>query len=47
MEFVLIAYAGTDAEAPERRLKAREAHLALMANLKTEGKIVDKKASTN
>jgi len=40
MEFVLIAYDGTDAQAQERRLKVREAHLALVGELKKEGKML-------
>jgi len=38
MEFVLSAYDATDKDALERRLKCREAHLALISKLKNEGK---------
>lgn len=39
MEFVLIAYDGTDEKALERRLKVREEHLAEARRLKESGKI--------
>ena len=35
MQFLLIAYDGTDPEAPERRLKVREEHLEKIAKLKS------------
>jgi uncharacterized protein YciI len=38
MEFVLSAYDCTDKDALERRLKYRDAHLALISKLKKEGK---------
>jgi hypothetical protein len=37
MEFLLIAYDGTDGEAPERRLAVRERHLALFDELSRQG----------
>lgn len=40
MQFVVIARDGTDAEALGRRMAAREAHLANMKKLKTEGHYV-------
>lgn len=38
MHFLLIAYDGTDEQAPARRLRAREQHLASIEALKKEGK---------
>jgi uncharacterized protein len=38
MHFLLIAYDGTDEEAPLRRQQARESHLASITALKKEGK---------
>lgn len=38
MHFLVMAYDGTDEEAPARRLAARERHLASIEMLKTEGK---------
>ena len=40
MQFVVTAYDGTDDGAPQRRLAAREAHLAGAENLKAEGKLI-------
>ncbi|MDP6788491.1 MAG: YciI family protein [Rhodospirillales bacterium] len=40
MQFVVIAHDGTDAEAPERRRSAREAHLAGARRLKDADAIV-------
>jgi uncharacterized protein YciI len=37
MQFLLTAYDGTDAEAPERRLKVRESHLKKISMLKKSG----------
>ena len=37
MQFLLIAYDGTDPEAPERRLKVREEHLEKIGRLKRDG----------
>ena len=37
MQFLLIAYDGTDPEAPERRLNVREEHLGKIAVLKKNG----------
>jgi len=37
MQFLLIAYDGTDPKAPERRLKIREEHLGKIAVLKKNG----------
>lgn len=36
MQFLLIAYDGTDPEAPERRLKVREEHLKKIGRLKRD-----------
>ena len=40
MQFLLIAYDGTDQEAPERRLKVREEHLEKIARLKKSGEFL-------
>src|SRR6185312_5242884 len=40
MQFLLIGYDGTDAFAPERRQRAREAHLAAAAHLKSQGHFI-------
>lgn len=40
MQFVVTAYDGTDADAQQRRLAAREAHLAGAEKLKAEGKLI-------
>lgn len=40
MQFLVIAYDGTDEKAPERRMAAREAHLAGVTKMKEEGKAV-------
>ncbi len=40
MQFVVIARDGSDAQALERRMKAREAHLANVAKLKEQGKML-------
>lgn len=40
MQFLVTAYDGTDADAMTRRMAAREAHLAGIAMLKQEGKII-------
>ena len=40
MQFLVIAYDGTDDKAAERRLAAREAHLAGVVKLKEEGKAI-------
>jgi len=37
MQFLLIAYDGTDPGAPERRLKVREEHMGKIARLKKRG----------
>lgn len=37
MQFLVIGYDGTDAEALERRLKVREEHLAKIGELKKRG----------
>lgn len=37
MEFLVVALDGTDAEAPNRRMAAREGHLAGIAALKEQG----------
>lgn len=38
MHFLVIAYDGTDEQAPSRRLATRERHLASIERLKSEGK---------
>ena len=40
MQYLVIAYDGTDDKAPERRMAAREAHLAGIVKMKEEGKAV-------
>jgi uncharacterized protein YciI len=40
MQFLLIAYDGTDPEALERRLKVREDHLSKIARLKKTGEFL-------
>jgi len=40
MQFVLIAYDGTDPDAPARRMKVREKHLEGAKKLKESGKLI-------
>lgn len=40
MQFVLIAYDGTDPDAPARRMKVREKHLEGAKILKESGKLI-------
>ena len=40
MQFLVIGYDGTDEKAPERRMAAREAHLAGVTKMKEEGTAV-------
>jgi hypothetical protein len=40
MQFLVIAYDGTDDKAMERRMAAREAHLAGIVKMKDEGKAI-------
>jgi uncharacterized protein YciI len=40
MQFLVIAYDGTDDKAMERRMAAREAHLAGIVKMKEEGKAI-------
>jgi uncharacterized protein YciI len=40
MQFLVIAYDGTDDKAVERRMAAREAHLAGVVRMKEEGKAI-------
>ncbi|TAL80173.1 MAG: hypothetical protein EPN88_01490 [Bacteroidetes bacterium] len=40
MQFLLIAYDGTDPEAPERRLKVRGEHLEKIAGLKKSSEFI-------
>ena len=40
MQFLILGYDGTDEQALERRLAAREAHLALGDRLRDEGKLL-------
>lgn len=37
-QFIVLAYDAKDAEAPKRRMDAREAHLALVRKMRAEGK---------
>lgn len=39
MQFLILAYDGSDAAAPSRRLAAREAHLAQVADYKAKGHV--------
>ena len=40
MQYLLIAYDGTDKEAPERRLNVRQEHLEKITRLKRNGKFL-------
>ena len=40
MQFLVMAYDGTDDKAPERRMAARETHLAGIVKMKEEGKAI-------
>lgn len=40
MQFLLVAYDGTDSGAPERRMKARPEHLEKIALLKKKGEFL-------
>jgi uncharacterized protein YciI len=40
MQFILIAYDGTDAGAPERRMKCRQEHLEKIALVKKAGEFI-------
>ena len=40
MQFLLLAYDGTDLAAPERRLKVRQEHLDKISNLKKSGEFL-------
>jgi uncharacterized protein YciI len=40
MQFLLLAYDGTDSAAPERRLKIRQEHLDKISNLKKSGEFL-------
>ncbi len=40
MEFAVIAYDGHDNEALDRRLAAREAHMAMVADLRAKGHMI-------
>jgi uncharacterized protein len=40
MQFLLIAYDGTDPEAPQRRLKVREEHFKKISQLKKAGEFM-------
>ncbi len=40
MQFLVLAYDGTDADAINRRLAAREAHIGGAAALKKEGRLI-------
>jgi uncharacterized protein len=40
MQFILIAYDGTDRDAPERRLKVREEHLEKIGDMKRTGEFL-------
>jgi uncharacterized protein YciI len=47
MEFLVIAYDGTDKDALQRRLAARKAHLADATKLKAQGKLIEGGAILN
>ena len=47
MQFLLIAYDGTDAEAPARRQRARVAHLENVRRMKAEGSFIEGGAILN
>ena len=47
MQYLLIAYDGTDAEAPERRLKVRGEHLEKIGGLKKVGEFLSGGAILN
>ena len=47
MEFLIVAYDGTDSGAQQRRLAAREAHLADAAKLKKRGILIEGGAILN
>jgi uncharacterized protein YciI len=40
MQFIVIAYDGKDEEAPQRRLAARESHIALGDKMRDEGSLL-------
>lgn len=40
MQFILIAYDGTDPDAPARRMKVREDHFKKISQLKKEGEFL-------
>lgn len=40
MQFILIAYDGTDAEAPDRRMRNRPEHLEKISHVKKAGQLV-------
>ena len=40
MQFILLAYDGTDNEAPNRRLRVRQEHLDKISNLKKSGEFL-------
>ncbi len=41
MDFLIVAYDGTDMEAPSRRLKVREAHLQYARLMKEQGRLIE------
>lgn len=41
MEFLIIAYDATDADALERRMKARDLHLAQAEKMKKQGHLIE------
>lgn len=47
MQFIVIAHDGTDAQALSRRMKAREAHLALGDEMIASGKLLHAAALLN
>lgn len=47
MQFLVVAYDGTDSEAPARRSAARQAHLEKARQLKAEGHFVEGGALLN
>lgn len=40
MQFILLAYDGTDMDAPDRRLRVRQEHLDKISNLKKNGEFL-------
>jgi uncharacterized protein YciI len=47
MQFIVLAYDGTDSDAPERRLAARQAHLDAARSMKAAGHFLEGGALLN